>query len=183
MNKSYLLSILDLYLLKEENNNLIVEVVNLNDQVKIYFSYTNSPLNKTFVKVNKDVFLSSLNEFVPKIQGNLENVSELKSDLKYIYTFAESRRLSFQNFLESDIKLIKEQIKNLEEKKEEELVIDPVIEIPEEEINYDTKLVVNKKFKLDFSMGFANYITLFTTSILFLDILLIALWLFKAFIK
>ncbi len=181
MNKSYLLSILDLYLLKEQDTSLVVEVFNLNNQVKIYFSYLNSPFNKTFVKVDKDVFMTSLNEFIPKIQGNLENVIETKNGLNYLYIFDNSRKLSFQSFQESDIKLIKSEIVNLKEEVKEQIVVETVFDVDEE--SYDTKLKVNRSKKLNFSMGFTTYITLFTTSVWFLDILLIALWIFKAFIK
>ena len=48
--------------------------------------------------------------------------------------------------------------------------------------SYD-QILVNKPEKLQFSMGFSNYMSLFLSSIFFLDILMISLWIFKAFLR
>ena len=55
MNIGYLLSILDLYLLKEKNGSLIIEVDNILDLVKVNFSYSFDSSNKTFVKIELEI--------------------------------------------------------------------------------------------------------------------------------
>ena len=60
MSISYLLSILDLYTMKEKNSSLIIEVLNNEDLVKVNFCYTNDTFNKTFFKVSKDVLFTNL---------------------------------------------------------------------------------------------------------------------------
>lgn len=72
MSISYLLSILDLYTMKEKNSSLIIEVLNNEDLVKVNFCYTGDTSNKTFVKVSKDVFFTNLKFIMEKLEPNLE---------------------------------------------------------------------------------------------------------------
>lgn len=178
MNIGYLLSILDLYLLKEKSGSLIIEVDNILDIVKVKFSYSFDSSNKTFVKIDKKMFFDNIYEFLSKIQGNLEIKNEvLIQDVKsreYKLTFDKNRNLSFINFSNKEIKLIRE---NLNEVKN-----DFTLEISDIE-SYDKKKEKIAKTKLSYSMGFTSYITLFITSIWFLDVLMISLWIFKVFIK
>lgn len=178
MNIGYLLSILDLYLLKEKNGSLIIEVDNILDIVKVKFSYSFDSSNKTFVKIDKKIFFDNIYEFLRKIQGNLEIKNEvLIQDIKsreYKLTFDKNRNLSFINFSNKEIKLIRE---NLNEVKN-----DFTLELSDVE-SYDKKKDNLSKTKLSYSMGFTSYITLFLTSIWFLDVLMISLWIFKVFIK
>ena len=192
MNTSYLLSVLDLYLQKEKNSKIIVEVECINNIVKVNFSYSFDHTNKTFVKINKDDFLSCINNFIAKIQQNtnvtMDNYNYNKQH-STTYTFSNERRLSLINFQESDLKIINENISNLDNKIE--VIASPVnlhayddivIEDYEEE-SYDNIYQETKKTKLSFSFGFASYATLFIIAIWFLDILLIGLWIFKAMMK
>ncbi len=192
MNTSYLLSVLDLYLQKEKNGKVIIETEGIGDMVKVNFSYTFDHTNKTFVKVKKEDFLACINEFIARVQQNT-NVSfdsyDYNNQRSTTYTFGNERRISFINFRENDLNIIKNYIVNLEDKKE--IISSPVnlhaydnivIEDYEEE-SYDNIYQETKKTKLSFSFGFASYTTLFIIAIWFLDILLIGLWIFKAMMK
>ena len=64
MTISYLLSILDLYLLKEKDSQLLIEVDNEENLVRFNLTYSFDSINKTFVKVNKDLFFTNLKEII-----------------------------------------------------------------------------------------------------------------------
>ena len=53
------------------------------------------------------------------------------------------------------------------------------IEEVKDTFKYEDKLT-NKNQKFAFSMGFSSFITIFLSAIWFLDIFMIALWIFKA---
>ena len=94
MTISYLLSILDLYLLKEKDNELLIEVDNEENLVRFNFTYSFDSINKTFVKINKDLFFTNLKEIILKIQSNLklkEEKYEIKNN-KNIYTYKYEER-------------------------------------------------------------------------------------------
>ena len=179
MNISYAFSLLDLYLLNEKEGSLIVEVLKKDNLVKIDFSYTTSPLNKTYIKIDKNIFFDNLEHFIFKVKENIE-IDEEKIDINsnektYVLKFKNNRSITFANFSDSelleirkklnintDINLNKESIKlNIEEIKE----------------NSYTKLF-SEKSNLKFSMGFSSYVTLLLSAFLFLDVFMIALWVF-----
>lgn len=176
MNVSYMMSILDLYLMKEKDGTLIIEVDNIEEIVKVKFCYAFDSTNRTFVKIDKKMFFDNINYFLKKVQGNLsvsgENLTNLNNKKIYRLIFNSKRTLSFVNFTNDELKLIRENLTNLKS--------DFIFQ--EEISTYDTKLTKNKQSNLSFSMGFSSYLTLFITSILFLDIFMISLWVFKVFI-
>ena len=161
MTISYLLSILDLYLLKENNNKLLIQVDNEENIVKFSFTYSFDSINQTFVKIDKTIFFTYLGEIVKKITNGLslekENM-EIK-DNKKIYTldYLNRRIISFIGFSKKELLSIREEF---------DILSDEFI-IPIED-TYDNKLIMNKK--LSYSMGFTNYMSLFPSSIFFLDI-------------
>jgi hypothetical protein len=184
MNISYLLSVLDLYLLNEKNNSLIIEVINNNNNnnnnnlVKVNFSYSTSSLNKTFIKIDKSIFFQNIGHFLEKVQGNLlvidESIKNINNQNNYIVTFNGNRKLFFVNFSDIELNKIRLGFKDLKS----EFMFNK-IEIKDDK-SYDKKLEENRSnAKLKFSMGFSTYITLFITAIWFLDIFMIALWIFK----
>ena len=177
MNIGYLLSILDLYLIKEKNSSLIVEVDNRESLVKVDFCYSFDPSNRTFVKIKKELFFEHLSEFLNKIQGSLlvEGENFVTKNNKKVYTleFLEKRKISFINFSVDEMNMIRSNISNLKDK----------FDFNMDNITYDKKLETVKNTKLSFSMGFSSYMTLTLTSIWFLVILIISLLIFKNFIS
>ena len=175
MTISYLLSILDLYLLKEKDNELLIEVDNEENLVRFNFTYSFDSINKNFVKINKDLFFTNLKEIILKIQSNLklkEEKYEIKNN-KNIYTFnyEERRIITFIGFSKKEMLKIRESFNDLSDNFDFNI-----------NDSYD-QILVNKPEKLQFSMGFSNYMSLFLSSIFFLDILMISLWIFKAFLR
>ena len=175
MTISYLLSILDLYLLKEKDNELLIEVDNEENLVRFNFTYSFDSINKTFVKINKDLFFTNLKEIILKIQSNLklkEEKYEIKNN-KNISTFnyEEIRIITFIGFSKKEMLKIRESFNDLSDNFDFNI-----------NDSYD-QILVNKPEKLQFSMGFSNYMSLFLSSIFFLDILMISLWIFKAFLR
>ena len=175
MTISYLLSILDLYLLKEKDNELLIEVDNEENLVRFNFTYSFDSINKTFVKINKDLFFTNLKEIILKIQSNLKLEEEkfIIRNNKNIYTFNyEQRRIiTFVGFSKKEMVKIRESFNDLSDNFDFNI-----------NDSYD-QILVNKPEKLQFSMGFSNYMSLFLSSIFFLDILMISLWIFKAFLR
>lgn len=175
MSISYLLSILDLYTMKEKNNSLIIEVLNNEDLVKVNFCYTGDTSNKTFVKVSKDVFFTNLKFIVEKLEPNLEVLNENLLNNNYEVIFKNKRKISFLKFSKEEIQKIRANLNIVEEK----------IDDKKETNFYDEQFLKNKNtsLKISLSMGFSNYMILFISAIWFLDILMIALLVFKLFIK
>lgn len=173
MSISYLLSILDLYTMKEKNNSLIIEVLNNEDLVKVNFCYTNDTFNKTFVKVSKDVLFTNLKFLMEKIEPSLEVLNEKLLNNNYEVIFKNKRKISFLKFTNEEIQKIQANLNIIKEPSENIEVIS----------FYDEQFNKNKSFKLSLSMGFSSYMILFISSIWFLDILMLALFVFKLFIK
>ena len=173
MSISYLLSILDLYTMKEKNSSLIIEVLNNEDLVKVNFCYTNDTFNKTFVKVSKDVLFTNLKFLMEKIEPSLEVLNEKLLNNNYEVIFKNKRKISFLKFNKEEIQKIQANLNIIKEPSENIEVIS----------FYDEQFNKNKSFKLSLSMGFSSYMILFISSIWFLDILMLALFVFKLFIK
>lgn len=175
MSISYLLSILDLYTMKEKNSSLIIEVLNNEDLVKVNFCYTGDTSNKTFVKVSKDVFFTNLKFIMEKLEPNLEVLNENLLNNNYEVIFKNKRKISFLKFSKEEIQKIRANLNIVEEK----------VEDKKETNFYDEQFLKNKNtsLKISLSMGFSNYMILFISAIWFLDILMIALLVFKLFIK
>lgn len=174
MNINYLLSILDLYLMKEKNGSLIIEVDNIENLVKVEFCYSFDAYNKTFVKINKEVFFNNISYFLKKVQGNLIVEKESFNNQVYEIEFIKQRKLSFKKFTKDEMELIRNNLTNIKNEFKFEV----------EEVTYDQKYNLNSKTpRLSLSMGFTSYLTLFLTSSWFLAILMLALFTFKLFIS
>ena len=161
--------------MKEKNSSLIIEVLNNEDLLKVNFCYTGDTSNKTFVKVSKDVFFANLKFIVEKLEPNLEVLNENLLNNNYEVIFKNKRKISFLKFSKEEIQKIRANLNIVEEK----------IDDKKETNFYDEQFLKNKNtsLKISLSMGFSNYMILFISAIWFLDILMIALLVFKLFIK
>ncbi len=173
MDLNYLLSILDLYLLKEQSDHLIIEIHD-NNIIKVECSYASSKINKTYVKIDKNIFFDNLNFIISKIQSNLNIKNEVYNDNIYKVIFDNNREISFIKFNNKDLINIRNSFNNtIDNFSFEKIEVD-------NNINYNKIYKETKKNKFSYSLGFSSFMTIFLTSIWFLDILLIALWIFKA---
>jgi len=172
MDIGYLLSVLDLYLLREKTSKIVVQVNNLENIVRIEFSYSSDLYNTTFVKISKESFFDNLKFILSKIENSLVVKKEDSNLNKYSLIFSNERKIVFVNFSLDDIKLIKSHLKI---EKDNTLIL---------EDTYDSKLENVKVNKLRLAnLGFTSYLTLLLTSVWFLDIFIISLWIFKSFIR
>ena len=180
MSISYLLSILELYLSnlsKTNNSELLIEVDNEKSMIKFNFYYSFDTINKTYVTIKKETFFANLKEIMQKIKANLnleiEKLEVINQKKHYIINFSNQRIVTFLNFSKEEMKLIRDSFTNISEKFDFDIKND----------TYDKKILTINSPKLKFSMGFATYMSIFLSSIFLLDILMIALWIFKAFIS
>lgn len=167
MNINYLLSILDLYLLKQKEQILIIQVDNQTNQVKINFSYSNDYFNKTFVKISKEEFFTNIELIQTKIKANYNLKEEKYFNNNYLLDY-EMRKINFFNFSLEELKKIHQAFFQND---------DFTFELE----NNQTYENIQKQQtpKLGFSMGFASYLTLLISSVFFLDIFMIALLVFS----
>lgn len=176
MNISYLISVLNLYLEKENRNPLVIEIIKENDIFKINFSYLNTLPNKTYLKIKEDLFYDNVNYIMKKIKGNLSLLNETIDKNIYKIVFSNNRQITFINFSISDLESIRKKIDYLNNN----------FIFNQQEINTNVsyndlyKEENTKSLSLRPSFGFASFITIFLTSIWFLDIFMISLWIFKA---
>ena len=174
MNISYLLNILDLYLSKESNDPLIIDIHKNDDIIRVEMSYLSSYVNKTYVKLSENIFFKDLKHILNKIQGNLLIQNEELLDNNYKITFDNKRQINFIGF---DVPTL-ETIRNNFDTLNMEFIFNKVQN--NNVITYDQIYQENKNFNPRFSFGFSSFITIFLTAIWFLDIFMIALWIFKA---
>ena len=113
MNISYLLNILDLYLLKEQDDPLIIDVHKKNNLIKLEFSYLSKYVNKTFVKLDEEVFFSDIKNILNKIQGNLHILHEEINENVYQVTFDNKRQIRFIDFDIPTLESIRHNFSNL----------------------------------------------------------------------
>lgn len=174
MNMNYLISVINLYLSKEKNNYLIIELSNTDDNIKISLSYSNSYNDKTYIKINKNLFYKDINLLINTIQSNVVINEEKIDENVYSVIFKNNRTIKFINFSNDDIISIRNNFNftNYEHLYDLKLT-------SSEDKNYDEIYKENKNTNLKFSFGFGSFITIFLTSIWFLDIFMIALWVFK----
>ena len=177
MNVSYLLSIIELYL-KKPHEKLNIEVIKYDEYVKFNFFYDSSPLNKTYISVDLNTFWSFVKNIFSSIQNKNTITEELVDDNKNYVVKFKNREVIFSWF--NNIEL--EKIRNNFNTNNKEFIFNKIEnekEIKEFE-RYEDKLLNNKNPKLSFSMGFTSFMTIFLSAIWFLDIFMIALWIFKA---
>ena len=111
MNLNYLLSIIDLYLLKEIDDHLVINVYN-SDIIKLECFYASSSLNKTYVKIDKNVFFDNINYILKKIQGNLNIKNESYENDDYKVIFDNNRQIEFINFNSDVLSKIRDNLSN-----------------------------------------------------------------------
>ena len=175
MNISYLISVLDLYL-KKTNEKLNIEMIKYDEYIKFNFFYDSSSINKTYISVDIDSFNRFSKILFSKMKKNEDIVEELIDDNNnYVIKF-KNRTITFCWFEKNEL----ENIRSYFDIKNKSFTFDKVMsnEIITNE-KYEDK-VVNKNHKFAFSMGFSSFITIFLSAIWFLDIFMIALWIFKA---
>ena len=175
MNESYLLSIINLYLNNEDDNNkttLNIEKQNEN----IYFSFgmtTSSDTTKFFLPI--EVVNSCLEKVLLNYKNNSIIIDEkydydkVNKTCYYYVLFNNGRKVSFNGLNINETNLIRNYLYNIQINKEE---------IRVKVVEADNKV----RFKLQYA-GFISLKNIFFITIFFLDVFIVSLWVCKAFLK
>lgn len=174
MDIENLYKVMLLYLSKEDNCSVILSITKYSDVVDFSFSMTNYPEDITIVTISKDnVDADLLIDLIHKFKGDLlviddkYNFNKEKNICKYESTFNTGRKIIFKKFKLEEVNFLRNVIYNID-------IYDNDIRIEldkkEEEIPYNARLRVS---------GFSSYITIFLVALAALDIILVALWIFK----
>ena len=177
MNVSYLLSVIELYL-KKPHEKLNIEVIKYDGYVKFNFFYDSSAINKTYISIDMNTFWSFAKNIFSNIQKKDTIVEELIDENKnYVIKFNKNRDIIFSWFDNNELDKIRSNF-NTNNKQFSFNMIESQSDLKEME-KYEDKLL-NNNYKLSFSFGFTSFMTVFLSAIWFLDIFMIALWIFKA---
>ena len=174
MDIENLYKVMLLYLSKEDNCSSILSITKYNEVVDFSFSMTNYPEDITIVTISKDkVDADLLIDLIHKFKGDLLVIDDKykfnkeKNICKYESTFNTGRKIIFNNFKLEEVNFLRNVIYNID-------IYDNDIRIEleekEEEIPYNARLRVS---------GFSSYITIFLVALAALDIIMVALWIFK----
>lgn len=175
MNISYLLSVIDLYL-KKPHEKLNIEVIKYDEYVKFNFFYDSSSINKTYISVDMNTFWSFAKNILSSIQNKNTIDEELIDENKNYVVKFKNREVTFSWFKNEELEKIRANFNT----NNKEFIFNKIDEDEIKEIErYEDKLKYNKNYKLSFSMGFTSFMTIFLSAIWFLDIFMIALWVFK----
>lgn len=180
MNSDYLYSILNLYLKKEtEDKKTILNVRKLDDEVEFSFNMNKIDDEKTDFVIPFDVYNDNLLNFINQYKEDLMIIDEKynfdnENNICYYYVlFKNGRSISFSGFSMLDMNNLRNMLYN--------------IDINSDEIrvnNIDEKREMAYKPRLSLQQaGFSSFASLFLIVLFFADLLVIALWIFKAIFK
>ena len=174
MDIENLYKVMLLYLSKEEDCSVILSITKYNDVIDFAFSMTNYPEDLTIVSINKnDVNVDLLIDIIREFKNDLLVIDDKydfnkeKNICKYESIFNTGRKIIFKNFKLEEVNLLRNVIYNIDIY-DNNIRID--LEAKEEEIPYNARLKVS---------GFSSYVTIFLIALAALDIILVALWIFK----
>ena len=180
MNIDYLYSIVELYLKKEKDNQKIfLNLVKSNDIVEFSFSMNKDDANKTKFSISYEEYSSHLVDFLKKYQEKLMiidekyNYNNVNNTCYYYVLFNSGRSISFNGFSVIEMNNVRNILYNIDFHADE---------IRIEEINQEKKMAYEPRLRLQ-EAGFSSFTTVFLIAILFADIFVIALWIFKAILK
>ena len=132
MNISYFMSVLELYLSKENKNKTILNIVKYhNEKIKVNFTM-NHDLNETtnfFVSYEHFMDTNNLRDFLTSYKGNFIVIDEKYEYDKtiencyYCITLSNGRKLSLKKFSLDEINNIRNLIYNINYKPEEIKII------------------------------------------------------------
>ncbi len=174
MDIDNLYKVMKLYLDKEDNGAAILTITKYSDVVDFSFSMTNYPEDLTIVSVNKaNVDVDLLINVIRSFKGDLLVIDDKydfnkeKNICKYESIFNTGREIIFKNFKLEEVNFLRNVIYNID-------IYDNDIRIEleeeKEEIPYNARLRVS---------GYSSYITIFLVALAAIDIIMVALWIFK----
>lgn len=181
MNISYFMSVLELYLSKEGQYKTNLSIVKyLNGKIKINFTMNHDMNEATSFFVGYDMFMTkeNLQDFLISYKRSLIIIDEKYEYNKtneicyYCITLSNGRILSFKNFSLEEINNIRNLVYDINYQPEE---IKIVLDENEKSGYYHQGLLLGQT-------GFASFLTFFVIIFVIVNVLIIALWIFKNFI-
>ncbi len=178
MNTDYLLSIINLYLKKENDKKKTNLNIHKLEQVIIFsFNMSKKESDKTSCTISIEEIDGKISKILNIYKEDEmiidEKYSNKKDNCHYEVLFKNGRILSFDGFNSVEINSIRNILFNIS-------VSNNVIQL--EELNEEKKMVYHPTFSLQ-QAGFASNTTLFLVALYVLDAFLIALLIFKELTK
>lgn len=173
MDINYLNSIVNLYLMKENNDKRTnLSLVKDNDQIKFSFNMDKDNIDVTSFIISYDELFK--NDNIKTLIQNYKDktiVIDEKFDNKvYSILLNNGRRITFENFSVIELNDIRNIIYDIKFQKEE-IRIDFL----------DDEDIDNKYYYTLKPTGFANFKTILVIAVCFLVVFIVSLWLFNVF--
>lgn len=179
MDYSNLYSILNLYLRKEKDKHAInVNFTKNQDNILLYFNINNTGSDRTTLSLPLQVINDYLSDILKKIKNEqiiIDEKCELDKNNNYVYyiKFANGRIISFNNFSIMEINNIRNILYNIDIRQEEIRIV--------QNANNSNKIQMNYKPILQ-PTGYIHSNSIFLMAIIFADVFMISLWIFKVLI-
>ena len=180
MNKDYLYSILNLYLNRETNEKkTVLNISRKEEEIEFSFTMNIEDDEQTKFVVPLDVYRDTITDFVKDYKEELMIIDEKYSynndngSCNYRILFKNGRILSFNGFAVLDMNNIRNLLYDIKINSEEMRVSN---------IDEKKEMVYKPRQTLQ-QAGFSSFASLFLIVLFFADVLVIALWIFKAIFK
>ena len=177
MNKDYLYSILNLYLkMEDEHKKTVLNITKKEEEIEFSFTMNIEVEDKTEFVIPIDIYRDTIIDFLIKYKEDLMIIDEKYSynndnnSCNYRILFKNGRILSFKGFSILDMNNIRNMLFDIKIN-QEEMRVSSIDE--KKEMAYKPRLSLQQA-------GFSSYASLFLIVLFFVDILVIALWIFKA---
>ena len=178
MNINYLFSVLNLYLSKENNNHIILDISRSN-YYTFSLSMSDSSTDITKVIINdEDITIKLFEDLINKIKESsisIDDKYDCVSDniITYHVTLNNGREIIFNNFTKEEINLFRNIIYHIS-------IYDKDMKVKLDKDNDLSQIPYNLRLK---QAGSTSLISIVLVLLWIVDIIFITLWIFKQFIK
>ena len=180
MNIDYLYSIVDLYEKKEKpDQKTFLNIRKLADNIEFSFNMKKDDVDKTNFMIPFEEYSSHLTDFLKRYKADLMIIDEkynydnINGTCYYYVLFNTGRSISFKGFSVFEMNTVRNTLYDIKLRQNEVRIT---------AINEEKKMPYQPRLRLQ-EAGFSSYTTIFLIAIFFVDILVIALWIFKEIFK
>lgn len=180
MNIDYLYSIFDLYLHNEKSDKKTnFCLTKKEDTIECSFNMVSDDSEKTEFSLPYEDVMKQLGNILYRFKEDIMiidekyNVNNANNTCFYHVLFQNGRTLTFDGFSMVELNNIRNVLYGININKEELRV---------NSVNEEKEMVYKPKLRLQ-QAGFTSYVTLFLVALFLVDILVIALWIFKVISK
>ena len=180
MNSEYAYSIIDLYLKREiDNKKTVLNIKKLDDTVEFSFNMNELDSETTNFVIPFDEYSNNLVNYINQYKQDLMIIDEKydydknNSSCYYYVKFKNGRVISFDGFNILDTNNIRNILYDIKINKQEVRV---------DNINEEKQMAYKPRLQLQ-QAGFTSYATLFLVALIFVGVLVLALFIIKAIVK